>query len=77
MTHGSHEAFVAFVGIDWADAKHDVCLQAAPVPVCVHPVVRLDPSPRWLAAGYILGPLGLLSALSKEQPIEIMPLTSF
>ena len=29
MTHGSHEAFVAFVGIDWADAKHDVCLQAA------------------------------------------------
>jgi transposase len=29
MTHGSHEAFAAFVGIDWADAKHDVCLQAA------------------------------------------------
>jgi transposase len=29
MTHGSHEVFVAFVGIDWADAKHDVCLQAA------------------------------------------------
>ena len=22
------EAFAAFVGIDWADAKHDVCLQA-------------------------------------------------
>ena len=29
MTHVSPEAFVAFVGIDWADAKHDVCLQAA------------------------------------------------
>ena len=29
MTHGSHEAFAAFVGIDWADATHDVCLQAA------------------------------------------------
>jgi transposase len=29
MTHVSHEAFAAFVGIDWADAKHDVCLQAA------------------------------------------------
>ena len=29
MTHGSHEAFAAFVGIDWADTKHDVCLQAA------------------------------------------------
>ena len=22
------EEFAAFVGIDWADAKHDVCLQA-------------------------------------------------
>ena len=29
MTHRSHEAFAAFVGIDWADAQHDVCLQAA------------------------------------------------
>jgi transposase len=28
MTHGSPEAFAAFVGIDWADAKHDLCLQA-------------------------------------------------
>src|SRR5262249_18021348 len=28
-THVSHEAFAAFVGLDWADAKHDVCLQAA------------------------------------------------
>ena len=29
MTHGSHAAFAAFVGLDWADAKHDVCLQTA------------------------------------------------
>jgi transposase len=29
MTHVAHEAFAAFVGIDWADTKHDVCLQAA------------------------------------------------
>jgi transposase len=29
MTHGSPAAFAAFVGIDWADAKHDICLQAA------------------------------------------------
>jgi len=29
MTHVSHEAFAAFIGLDWADAKHDVCLQAA------------------------------------------------
>jgi hypothetical protein len=29
MTHGAHEAFAAFVGIDWADAQHDGCLQTA------------------------------------------------
>src|SRR5215510_4459519 len=29
MTHVSHDEFAAFVGIDWADAKHDVCLQTA------------------------------------------------
>ena len=29
MTHVLHGEFAAFVGIDWADAKHDVCLQAA------------------------------------------------
>jgi transposase len=29
MTPTSHDTFAAFVGIDWADAKHDICLQAA------------------------------------------------
>jgi hypothetical protein len=29
MMQVSHEAFAAFIGIDWADAKHDICLQAA------------------------------------------------
>ena len=29
MTHVSPEDFAAFVGIDWADATHDVCLQTA------------------------------------------------
>ena len=29
MKQEAHEAFAAFVGLDWADAKHDVCLQAA------------------------------------------------
>ena len=29
MTQTSHDTFAAFVGIDWADAKHDMCLQAA------------------------------------------------
>src|SRR5215468_3107903 len=29
MTPPSHDTFAAFIGIDWADAKHDGCLQAA------------------------------------------------
>src|SRR5215468_5714594 len=29
MTQTSHSTFAAFIGIDWADAKHDICLQAA------------------------------------------------
>jgi transposase len=29
MTQTSPDTFAAFVGIDWADAKHDLCLQAA------------------------------------------------
>jgi transposase len=29
MTPTSHNTFAAFVGIDWADAKHDGCFQAA------------------------------------------------
>src|ERR671925_816008 len=29
MKQQTSEAFAAFVGLDWADAQHDVCLQAA------------------------------------------------
>jgi transposase len=29
MTPTSHDTFAAFIGIDWADAKHALCLQAA------------------------------------------------
>jgi hypothetical protein len=29
MTRLPTDEFASFVGIDWADAKHDVCLQAA------------------------------------------------
>jgi len=29
MKPQAREAFAAFVGLDWADAKHDICLQAA------------------------------------------------
>src|ERR671923_1809330 len=29
MTPPSHDTFAAFIGIDWADARHEGCLQAA------------------------------------------------
>ena len=29
MNTVSNKSFSAFIGIDWADAKHDVCVQAA------------------------------------------------
>ncbi len=29
MGSGSDQAFTAFLGIDWADTKHDICVQAA------------------------------------------------
>ena len=29
MKQQTSEAFAAFAGLDWADAQHDVCLQAA------------------------------------------------
>ena len=32
MHKGEDEVYAAFVGIDWADKKHDVCLQVAGSP---------------------------------------------
>src|SRR5262245_66134653 len=29
MTNVTMQEFVAFIGLDWADAKHDICLQVA------------------------------------------------
>ena len=29
MTGSATEEFSAFIGLDWADAKHDICLQVA------------------------------------------------
>lgn len=43
----SHQQFTAYVGIDWADTKHDICLQAAGDSThqfdCIpHQVARID-----------------------------------
>src|SRR5215470_7721793 len=43
MTHVSHTAFAAFVGLDWADATHAVYLQTAGSATCA--CFPLEPTP--------------------------------
>ena len=31
MNHFTDGQYTAYIGIDWADTKHDICLQAAGV----------------------------------------------
>ena len=47
----SNQQFTACVGIDWADTKHDICLQAAcdarrEFDCIAHQVAHIDPSIR-------------------------------
>jgi hypothetical protein len=47
MASLSDQQFTAYVGIDWADTKHDICLQAADNAMrefdCIpHRVARID-----------------------------------
>jgi transposase len=48
MQHEAPETLAAFVGLDWADAKHDVCLQAAGSAPREHD--RLDHTPEAMEA---------------------------
>jgi hypothetical protein len=48
MTLMSHDTFAAFVGIDWADAKHDICLQAAGT--ATRECFQLEPTPEAIDA---------------------------
>src|SRR2546422_2446952 len=48
MKQQASEAFAAFVGLDWADAKHDICLQAAGT--AQREFLRLEHSPEEINA---------------------------
>jgi hypothetical protein len=48
MKPQTSEAFAAFVGLDWADAKHEVCLQATGT--AQREFLRLEPSPEEMNA---------------------------
>lgn len=43
MNNSMDDRFAAFVGIDWADAKHDICLQAADADVSESAVISHTP----------------------------------
>jgi hypothetical protein len=48
MIQPSHDAFAAFLGIDWADAHHDGCLQAAGT--AKRECFQLEPTPEAIDA---------------------------
>lgn len=43
MNHALDHSFAAFIGIDWADNKHDICLQAADAPGPEYAVLTHSP----------------------------------
>ena len=43
MNHAAPQRFAALIGIDWANAKHDICLRAASSAAIEHRVVKHSP----------------------------------
>jgi transposase len=43
MNHPTLEHFAAFIGIDWANAKHDICLRSAESKALEHSVLQHSP----------------------------------
>ena len=65
----STQPFTAFVGIDWADTKHDVCLQAAgneqrEFDCIAHQVARIDDWAKSLQQRFG-GPIAIALELAK------------
>lgn len=44
MNHPTQPCFAALIGIDWADAKHDICLQAAGAEAIERSVLKHSPA---------------------------------
>jgi hypothetical protein len=51
MTDGTTHEFAAFIGLDWADAQHDVCLQVAGSDKREFQVLAYRPSGRGSSTG--------------------------
>lgn len=81
MTPLLSQQFRAFVGIDWADAKHDICLQPAGDDTrefaCIpHQVARID---EWVAALHkrFGGPIAVALELSRGPIVSVLQRHSF
>src|ERR1700752_391797 len=70
MTHISHPTFAAFVGLDWAEAQHDVCLQTASSATCEY--FQLEHTPEAICLELNNGPL--VSALRKYDFLVLFPI---
>lgn len=77
MTDGAIQEFAAFIGLDWADAKHDICLQAAgsdqqEVQILEH---RPDVIEAWatsLLQRFAGGPIAIAFELNKGPIVEAL-----
>ena len=70
MKQQGHEEFAAFVGIDWADSTHDVCLQAADSAkrecfILTHTPEAIDAWVRTLRARFNGQPIAICLELTK------------
>src|SRR5712691_3840467 len=70
MKQQGHEEFAAFVGIDWADSTHDVCLQAADSTkrecfILTHTPEAIDAWVRTLRARFNGQPIAICLELTK------------
>jgi len=87
MKANEHGSFGVFVGIDWADAKHDVCLQAAGTAVRIYEQFSHRPAdidewvasvrrrfPGTIAIALELSKGPIVSALQRHDDLVIYPI---
>jgi hypothetical protein len=77
MTGLATDEFTAFMGLDWADAKHDICLQAAgsdkrEVKVLEHKPEAIEAWATALLQRFVGGPIAIALELNKGPIVEAL-----
>lgn len=77
MTGLATDEFTAFIGLDWADAKHDICLQAAgsdkrEVKVLEHKPEAIEAWATALLQRFVGGPIAIALELNKGPIVEAL-----